>query len=97
MASPTVATQGIKRSWRLACAREKINPAKPDKLPLLFAIDGLLNIPNGFHYSLVCQPGGSSYCASDIGCGSGCGAGSDGSSDGDGGGGDGGGCGGGGD
>jgi hypothetical protein len=78
MHSPTLAQDGIKRAWRLACLREGIDPKRPDRLPLLFAIDGLLGIPNGFRYELNCQPGasGSSYCASDIGCGSGCGAGS---------------------
>jgi hypothetical protein len=90
MQSPTQAQNGIKRAWRLACLREGIDPKRPDRLPLLFAIDGLLGIPNGFRYDLVCQPGaaGSGYCASDIGCGGGCGGGSScgGDSGGDGGG-----------
>jgi hypothetical protein len=76
MRSQTQAQDGIRRAWRLACLREGIDPGRPERLPLLFAIDGLLGIPNGFRYDLVCQPGAanSGYCASDIGCGGGCGA-----------------------
>lgn len=87
MQTPTIAQDGIKRAWRLACRREGIDPGKPDRLPRLFAIDTLLAHPRGFHYTLNCMaarvgdPGG--YCAGHIGCGGGCG----GDSDGDGGGG----------
>lgn len=108
MASPIFAEQGIRRAWRLACAREQINPLKPDRLPMLFAIDALLQVPNGFTYVLNCQDRespafGSGFCATHIGCASSCagdtsppscgGDGGDGG-DGDGGGGCGGGCGG---
>lgn len=77
MKTPTVAQEGIKRAWRLCCAKEKINPVKPEDLPLLFAIDGLLNIEEGFKYSLNCQDRSSSsyadsYCVAHIGCTSGC-------------------------
>ena len=105
MSSPTQASEGIRRAWRLACAREKINPEKPERLPRLFAMDASLMIAGGFIYQLDClasgQNGlGSGFCASHIGCSSGC-SGDAGSSDGDGGGdggsGCGGGCGGGGD
>lgn len=73
MPTPNLAKEGIKRSWRLACALEQINPKKPVRLPLIFAIDGLLNIDNGFTYQLDCKknPTGD-YCASHIGCSSGC-------------------------
>ena len=57
MASPTVAQDGIKRAWRLACAREGINPKTPSRLPLLFAIDGV-GIANGFRYQLDCMATG---------------------------------------
>jgi hypothetical protein len=44
-------------------------------LPLLFVLDSELNIPDGFHYSLICQArDASGYCAGHIGCGSGCGS-----------------------
>ncbi len=71
MRRPRQAEDGLKRAWRLACQREGINPQAAHKLPLLFAIDGLLDIPDGFRYSLNCrQPGadGGSYCTTDIGC-----------------------------
>ncbi len=88
MRSPTVAQDGIKRAWRLSCAREKINPQSPNRLPLLFSIDQQLEIPDGYKYSLNClQKGaaGDTHCASHIGCGGGCGGSSSGG-DGDGGG-----------
>lgn len=86
MPSQTQATAGIRRAWRLACALEHINPKQPERLPRLFALDGALNIADGFRYDIRCTPGSGSYCASDISCGAGCGGGS-GTADGDGGGG----------
>lgn len=77
MSSPSQASHGIKRTWNLACRHEQINPASPSRLPKLFALDGDLNIRNGFVYSLNCMAAGvaaNSYCASHIG--SGCGGGS---------------------
>lgn len=99
MKTPTLAQEGIKRAWRLACAHEKIDPKKPDRLPMIFAIDTLFAIPDGYHYALDCtnpaSPAyGDGYCASHIGCSSGCGGGCGGDTAGDSGG-DGGGCGGG--
>jgi hypothetical protein len=84
MSVPAVAKRGIKRCWRLACALEQINPKKPVRLPLIFAIDGLLNINNGFIYQLDCKknPAGG-YCAGHIGCSSGCGGSTDASDSGD--------------
>ena len=98
MSTPTQASDGLKRAWRLACAHEKIDPKQPERLPRLFAIDAALGIAGGFVYQLDCLAAsggasGSGYCASHIGCSSGC-SGDSGSSDG---GGCGGGCGGGGD
>lgn len=82
MPTPTLAKEGIKRSWRLACALEQINPKKPVRLPLIFAMDGLLNIDNGFTYQLDCKKNSAGgYCASHIGCSSGCGGSSGSSSD----------------
>ena len=77
MSTPTLAQDGIKRAWRLACAKEDINPTKPLMLPLIFAIDSMLNIPDGFKYATDCtdktSPAmGSEYCAGHIGCSSGC-------------------------
>lgn len=92
MKTPTLAQEGIKRAWRLACTAEKIDPKKPDRLPMIFAIDALLMIPDGFHYVLDCTDPASpayedGYCASSIGCTSSCASGCGGDSGGDGGGG----------
>lgn len=59
----------IRRAWRLACVKEGINTQKPERLPLLFAIDAQFAVPGGFYYSLNCVPGDNRYCASSIGCG----------------------------
>ena len=75
MRSPTHAQVGIQRAWRLACYQERLDPKHPTRLPLLFALDKLLEIDNGFYYSLNCRKSASSrphYCAGDIGCSSGC-------------------------
>lgn len=76
MTTPTLAQNGIKRAWRLACKREGINPKKPDRLPRLFALDRELGIANGFHYVTDCKntvarsdSSGTVYCGSAIGCG----------------------------
>ena len=89
METQTIAQDGIKRAWRLACAKSYINPKSPSKLPLIFEIDSKLNIENGFKYSLNCRDPKlvgykDSFCASHIGCSSGCAgsSGSDGGSDG---------------
>lgn len=95
MSTPTQASDGLKRAWRLACAHEKINPKTPERLPRLFALDAALGIAGGFVYQLDCLAAsggaaGSGYCASHIGC-----SGSSGGCSGDSGSSDGGGCGGG--
>lgn len=77
MPAPIPAKDGIKRSWRLACALEPINPKKPARLPLIFAMDGLLNINNGFAYQLDCKKMQRAVIAPAIGCSSGCGGGGD--------------------
>ncbi len=77
MRTPTLAQEGIKRAWRLACAKSNINPRAPTHLPLLFEIDSKLQIEDGFKYSLNCKDRsspfyGDGYCAGHIGCASGC-------------------------
>jgi hypothetical protein len=54
MKAPTLAQDGIKRAWRLACARERLNPNDPGKLPLIFGIDGLFD---GFNCGSDCGGG----------------------------------------
>jgi hypothetical protein len=75
MPTPTTASAGIRRSWRLACRRAGIDPRAPTALPLLFAIDSRLAIPDGYRYALNCagvNAAAVTYCASHIGCGGGC-------------------------
>lgn len=82
MRGPQDAQEGIRRAWRLACGLENISPRTPPRLPLIFALDDKLRIPDGFRYSLNClaaaalaqtasSDGSITYCASHIGCGSG--------------------------
>lgn len=60
--------EGLKRAWQLTCTREGIDPKSPTRLPLLFALDSELDIPNGFYYSLDPQEGDRApYCAKQIG------------------------------
>jgi len=87
MTSPTVAQRGIKEAWKISCMRESIVPKSARKLPLLFALDTKLKIPDGFKYSLNCTSSRKGeYCATHIGCGASCGSGDDGDSSGCGGG-----------
>ncbi|HEU0187575.1 MAG TPA: hypothetical protein VFR06_06760 [Gallionellaceae bacterium] len=86
MTASSAATEGIRRAWRLACREEGINPNKPERLPLLFALDAQLGVAGGFVYVLNCQDtaysSSGSFCASDIGDGSSDSGSDDGSSDG---------------
>ena len=87
MKSPTLAQAGIKTAWKFSCYRENIKPNSAHKLPLLFAMDAGLDIPDGFKYALDCiRPGSKDYCAGHIGCGTGCSGGCTGDSSGCGGG-----------
>ena len=97
---------GLRRTWYWACKEESIDPRKPSRLPLLFALDKKFDIPGGFSYVPDChdidrQSGSDAYCGTSFGGGDGGFSGGDAdnfggcdSSGGDGGG-DGGGCGGG--
>jgi len=74
---------GLRRTWRFACLEENINPRRPTRLPLLFALDAKLGISDGFVYALNCskltdRQSGTVHCASDVsGCGGGGGCGGD--------------------
>jgi len=70
-----VANAGLRRCFWFACREEHINPRKPTRLPLLFAIDAKLAVPGGFHYVTDChaqcaQAGGGGgtaiYCGGDF-------------------------------
>lgn len=47
--------QGLRRVWWHACRDENIDPRKPSRLPLLFAIDAKLGIADGFRYVPDCS------------------------------------------
>ena len=47
---------GLRRCWWYVCKDDNINPANPSRLPLLFALDSKLKIPNGFTYVANCGP-----------------------------------------
>jgi hypothetical protein len=62
---------GLRRVWQQACREENINPRKPTRLPLLFAIDKKLQITGGFRYAADCRalrPGETAlpYCGGDF-------------------------------
>ena len=84
-------TVGMRRCWRIACAIERIDPLHPARLPLVFALDAELAIPEGRTFQLDCSrapataPGttgtpSTSPCATHLGCssdsGGGCSSGS---------------------
>ena len=45
---------GLRRAWFWSCRDEAIDPKKPTRLPLLFALDAKLKIANGFVYVADC-------------------------------------------
>jgi hypothetical protein len=67
---------GLRRVWWQACLEENINPRRPTRLPLLFALDKKLGITEGFVYAIDCDAvrrksaeGNSTvvYCGADFG------------------------------
>ncbi|MEZ5704052.1 MAG: hypothetical protein R3E56_01155 [Burkholderiaceae bacterium] len=67
---------GLRRCWWFACKEENTNPKSAARLPLLFALNGKLNIADGFRYVPDCKgvrrqdaAGGSSvtaYCGAEF-------------------------------
>ena len=51
---------GLRRAWFFACKDEAINPRKPSRLPLLFALDAKLGVAGGLVYSPAPRPPGGS-------------------------------------
>jgi hypothetical protein len=47
--------EGLRRVWWYTCKYENIDPRNPTRLPLLFALDTKLNVPNGFRYDTDCR------------------------------------------
>lgn len=52
MESNKVMDEGMRRAWRWLAILEELDPANPARLPLLFAIDQRLNIPDGNFYEI---------------------------------------------
>ena len=46
---------GLRRVWWHSCREENIDPRNPTRLPLLFALDAKLDIPNGYRYVADCS------------------------------------------
>lgn len=62
---------GLRRVWWHACREEDIDPRRPSRLPLLFAVDAKLGIVDGFRYVPDCAAlrrggDGSVYCGGDF-------------------------------
>ena len=55
LTSQRTANTGLRRTWWFACKEETINPLKPTRLPLLFALDAKLKLADGFHYVPNCD------------------------------------------
>ena len=60
---------GLRRVWWHACKEESIDPLKPLRLPLLFALDAKLGISDGFHYVPDCSRLSSSSDGGAVHCG----------------------------
>ena len=63
---------GLRRTWYWACKDESIDPRRPARLPLLFALDRKFGVDGGFFYVPDCkdigrQSGSGSYCGSSFG------------------------------
>ena len=63
--------EGLRRVWWYCCKYESIDPVNPTRLPLLFALDAKLNIPDGFVYHPRCEElsksgTGVAYCGGDF-------------------------------
>ena len=64
--------EGLRRVWWYCCKYENISPFRPTRLPLLFALDAKLNIPDGFIYHPQCEvlrlagTAGAAYCGGDF-------------------------------
>lgn len=69
--------EGLRRAWYWACREENLDPRRPGRLPLLFALDATLGIAGGYVYALDCSAhggfgagGGEVHCATHLSAGS---------------------------
>jgi len=53
---------GLELCWSCACKEEGIDAGESVQLPLLFALDARLNIPDGFYYKPDCGDPKKQYC-----------------------------------
>jgi hypothetical protein len=67
LGSEVTANDGLRRAWFFACKEEAIDPRKPSRLPLLFALDAKLGIPGGVVYLPRPRPATGAAKASDNG------------------------------
>lgn len=67
LGSGKASNAGLRRVFWHACLEENINPRKPTRLPLLFALDRKLAIAGGFAYLLDCRPARAAAAGSDAG------------------------------
>src|SRR4029450_11834373 len=63
--------EGLRRVWWYCCKYENIDPVRPSRLPLLFALDSKLKVANGFVYQPDCEAlrrngSGAAYCGGDF-------------------------------
>jgi len=56
LGSDAKANDGLRRAWFWACRDEAIDPRKPSRLPLLFALDTKLGVAGGIVYSPAPRP-----------------------------------------
>lgn len=63
---------GLRRVWYWACKEESIDPRKPARLPLLFALDTKFEVAGGFSYTPDCAAidrasGSNAHCGTSFG------------------------------
>lgn len=63
--------EGLRRVWWYCCKYENIDPVRPSRLPLLFALDSKFKIAGGFVYHPDCEElrkngSGAAYCGGDF-------------------------------
>src|SRR3954471_12398721 len=66
--------EGLRRVWWQCCREENIDPVRPSRLPLLFALDAKYRVAGGFTYHPQCEQlrkdggatAGAAYCGADF-------------------------------
>ena len=58
----------LQNVWRLACARQGINPLKPNRIPLLFRLDEICNVREGNRYVIGDSADSMEFSVSRIKC-----------------------------